>query len=272
MRMLNVGCGTRFHKDWTNVDMVSTGEGVIATNLLKGIPYPDNTFDVVYHSHVLEHFNRADGENFTKECVRVLKPGGILRISTPDLENIAQEYIANLNAAIQGDRAADFRYEWNLLELYDQTTRNISQGEMGKLLKQTDLPSEEYVMNRIGYEGVLLRKGKASGGTAENTVNTSLVKKLLNPNIWRNKLAKVLLGKDGFRNYELGSFRYGGEIHLMMYDRHSAGKLLKKLGMNAFEVTGARKSSIVNWEIYDLDRHEGMDYKPFSLIVEARKS
>ena len=42
MELLNLGCGTRFHPSWTNVDFVSTGNNVIAHNLLNGIPFEDN--------------------------------------------------------------------------------------------------------------------------------------------------------------------------------------------------------------------------------------
>lgn len=271
MEMLNVGCGTRYHQDWVNMDMVSTGEGVIAANLLKGIPCADNRFDVVYHSHVLEHFTRAGGEDFTRECVRVLKPGGILRISTPDLENIVREYLKNMELAIQGDKEADSRYEWNLLEMYDQAIRNASQGQMGAILKQQNLPGEAYIMERIGYEGELLRKGVASGGNPRESKQPGVIQKLMDGNVWRNKLARVLLGSDGFRRYELGKFREGGEIHYMMYDRHSITKLLHKLGMTDVKVLDAATSDIPKWNEFGLDQQDGKDYKPFSLIVEARK-
>ena len=54
MQCLNLGCGDRYHPDWTNINFTSTGGGVIAHNLKQGIPFPDESFDVVYHSHVLE--------------------------------------------------------------------------------------------------------------------------------------------------------------------------------------------------------------------------
>ena len=68
-KYLNLGCGYHFHKSWTNVDFIETGEGVIAHNLTKGVPFSDGTFDAVYHSHVLEHFSRKDGEMFIKSVL-----------------------------------------------------------------------------------------------------------------------------------------------------------------------------------------------------------
>jgi predicted SAM-dependent methyltransferase len=93
MKLLNLGCGNRYHPDWTNVNFTSTGDGVIAHNLTQGIPFPDNYFDVVYHSHVLEHFPKAQAEDFIKDCYRVLCPQGILRVVVPDLEEIARTYL-----------------------------------------------------------------------------------------------------------------------------------------------------------------------------------
>lgn len=73
MKYLNLGCGDRFHPSWTNINFTSTGAGVIAHDLKQGIPYPDNYFDVVYHSHVLEHFPKDAAETFIRECDRVLR-------------------------------------------------------------------------------------------------------------------------------------------------------------------------------------------------------
>ncbi len=55
----------------------------------QGIPFPDRSFDVVYHSHVLEHLSKSEASKFLKECSRVLRPQGVLRVVVPDLEEIA---------------------------------------------------------------------------------------------------------------------------------------------------------------------------------------
>ncbi len=91
-RYLHIGCGDNIlPKPFENLDVRSK------KNLdHKGPAFPlkfkDGEFDLVYASHVLEHFKRKDVLKVLKEWVRVLKPGGILRISVPSLNNIIKIY------------------------------------------------------------------------------------------------------------------------------------------------------------------------------------
>jgi predicted SAM-dependent methyltransferase len=88
MNYLNLGCGSRFHKDWVNLDKHPTNSQVQKYDVQNGIPFPNNTFNVVYHSHLLEHLTKENGRIFMYDCFRVLKPGGVLRVVVPDLEQI----------------------------------------------------------------------------------------------------------------------------------------------------------------------------------------
>lgn len=102
LNCLNLGCGKRLHSDWVNVDYTATTENVISHDLSRGIPFPENSFDVVYHSHLLEHFPRSAASVFVQACWKVLKPGGILRVVVPNLEQIAKVYLEALEKASQG--------------------------------------------------------------------------------------------------------------------------------------------------------------------------
>lgn len=75
----------------------STAQNVIVYDLSKGIPAADNSVDVVYHSHLLEHLDREVGEQFMREVRRVLRPNGIQRISVPDFERAARAYLDHLD-------------------------------------------------------------------------------------------------------------------------------------------------------------------------------
>jgi predicted SAM-dependent methyltransferase len=54
-------------------------------NLKYGIPIENSQVDFIYSSHFLEHLDRLSGQRLLEECLRVLKPGGVIRISVPDL-------------------------------------------------------------------------------------------------------------------------------------------------------------------------------------------
>jgi len=90
MKAINLGCGQRFHPDWTNVDYSPSGPEVRAYDIRKGVPFADGTFDVVYLSHVLEHFSKTEGPNLLVECLRVLRQNGTIRVVVPDLECIVR--------------------------------------------------------------------------------------------------------------------------------------------------------------------------------------
>ena len=61
-------------------------------NVTKQFPYTDNAFDYVFSSHLFEHLYPTDAIFCLKEVYRVLKVGGVLRISVPDLDKIIASY------------------------------------------------------------------------------------------------------------------------------------------------------------------------------------
>lgn len=80
---LHLGAGMLYKDGWTNIDLLGTRVDV-AWNLARGIPFADGRADGVLHEHLLEHLDLRAGLAFTRECLRVLRPGGVLRIGVPD--------------------------------------------------------------------------------------------------------------------------------------------------------------------------------------------
>ena len=58
---------------------------VVYVDCRKPLPLPDASFIAVFSEHQFEHFEYSAGVSLLAECYRVLKPGGVLRIVTPDL-------------------------------------------------------------------------------------------------------------------------------------------------------------------------------------------
>lgn len=270
MKLLNLGCGNKFHNEWTNIDFTKTGEGVIPYNLSKGIPFPDSSFDVVYHSHLLEHFAKQDAVEFIKECHRVLTEKGIIRIAVPDLEIIAKEYLLNLEKALKNEPNAIDDYEWIMLELFDQVTRNYSGGEMARYLQRIDVPNKEYVYQRLGDEVIeihenYLKSANCYHNKHEETIVFKLKKQI-------KKIIKLMSYKKKKTDaIKIGKFRMSGEIHQWMYDRYSLTKLLSKTGFHTIKVVTAFESNILNWNRYELDSSNGKIRKPDSIFIEAIK-
>jgi predicted SAM-dependent methyltransferase len=80
---LHLGCGW-VHKDgWLNIDLFATRADVY-WDLRLGIPFPDDSVEAISHEHMLEHLSLEHGFSITRECLRVLRPGGVLRIGVPD--------------------------------------------------------------------------------------------------------------------------------------------------------------------------------------------
>lgn len=283
MKLLNLGCGQCYHHEWVNLDFTSENKNVISHNLLRGIPFGENEFDAVYHSHVLEHFNKEDAKSFICECFRVLKADGIIRIAVPDFETIAKEYLSNLNRAVNHEFNAEFDYEWIMLEMYDQTVRNSSGGQMAKYLYRNEIPNKDYVFNRIGNEGRNLHESYLKSINKQKIKQKkSILFSIKNQLKILNQMPKYILMQTLFRRefkiinkklnaLEIGQFRLSGEIHQWMYDRYSLSKLLTGCGFKNIKVVSPFESSIINWEKYQLDSENGIVRKPDSLFIEATK-
>ena len=97
---LNIGSFTVMAKDgWTNCDILDLNQYANQNGFLfkqfdatKGIPYPDNSVDLMISSHFMEHITRQEGSQFLNECYRAMKPGGIIRLTVPDTVYVAKVY------------------------------------------------------------------------------------------------------------------------------------------------------------------------------------
>lgn len=274
-KLLNVGCGRRFHPAWTNIDLESYDPNVAEHDITKGLPYGDNQFDAVYHSHVLEHLEPRDGEKLLSECYRVLRPGGVLRIVVPNLEQIATLYLNYHREAWAGETGAAVNYKWMKLELLDQLVRSQSGGTMGPYMVGDEIKNSGFVRSRVGDEFSRCQdmgKGRDTLPKREIKLRERISNRLTNAKLGITRwVIRRLMGKEALRCFEEGLFRNQGEIHRWMYDRFSLKTLCTDRGFTDFKVQSATGSSIEGYESFELDSANGNVRKPDSLFVECRK-
>lgn len=277
---LNLGCGSRYHPDWINIDIAPQGPEVIQNDLSHGIPLPDASCDVVYHAALLEHLRRSDAEEFLVECYRVLNPGGIVRVGVPNLEKICQLYLSRLTAALNGEETAAHDYDWIMLELFDQIVREKGGGGMLDYLRQYPLPNKAFVYERIGEEGRELVKALRNSTVRLQKGNHSLpafLRKLLRgfrtlPSLAKRRIIWWLLEEEDRRALAIGRFRLAGEVHQWAYDRFSLARLLEKTGFHEPQLLDANTSRIPNWTTFHLDTlPDGQVIKPDLFFMEAIK-
>jgi predicted SAM-dependent methyltransferase len=89
---LHLGCGTKqltgfYHIDILNFEHIDHQSDVRQLDFI-----PNDSAQLIYCSHVLEHFGRWEIPSILSEWQRVLAPGGILRLAVPDFAACAQLY------------------------------------------------------------------------------------------------------------------------------------------------------------------------------------
>lgn len=100
---LHVGCGNVLLNGWLNVlyekrqfyGRIQQDNGALRLNynLLKPWPIENDSIELIAGSHFIEHLDLNDGLRFLEEAFRVLRLGGTIRLSCPDLEIYANHYV-----------------------------------------------------------------------------------------------------------------------------------------------------------------------------------
>lgn len=80
LKALQLGCGMNRLPGWLNTD-VEPDYGVTFLDVTQPIPAPENSFDFIFAEHLIENFGPEKLKKVLRECFRILKPGGILRLT-----------------------------------------------------------------------------------------------------------------------------------------------------------------------------------------------
>lgn len=86
---VQLGGGPNLLDGWLNSDLV---HGEIYLNATRRFPLPDASLAYVFSEHMIEHVSESQGLHMIRESYRVLRPGGVLRVTTPDLQKVITIY------------------------------------------------------------------------------------------------------------------------------------------------------------------------------------
>ena len=89
---LHVGCGRYHIEGWLNADIDLRHEADIFLDAREPLPFEADQFRFVFAEHLIEHLTFAEGRRFCSEVFRILRPGGVVRLSTPDLQFLVRYY------------------------------------------------------------------------------------------------------------------------------------------------------------------------------------
>ena len=92
VKKLHIGSNTTVLNGWLCSDICPQTKESIYLDATKKFPFDEGSFHYVYSEHMIEHITRGAGLFMLKECFRVLKPNGKIRIATPDLGKIISLY------------------------------------------------------------------------------------------------------------------------------------------------------------------------------------
>jgi len=267
MRYINLACGNIYIRsdDWENCDFAPESKHIRRVNLLNKFPYDDNKFDLIYSSHYVEHIPKLNIDFFLRECLRILAPGGLLRLVLPDFESIAREYLRNI------DTGSFKKAEFNIVEMIDQCVRTKPGGELNDWYRiaSNDEELRNYISARTGKDfskkidlnfNMLKRWKKFTFRKFKQYLEQKMVFALIN------------LFPAWFKTFHL-SKTSTGEKHLWMYDFHSLSKVLYSIGFRDIVQLTATESTFHEFPIFPLDvDQEGKSRKGSeSMYIEARK-
>lgn len=281
---LNLGCGTTFvnSDNWINFDYAPTNATVQQADLLAPLRLESGSVAVVYTSHFLEHVPRSLVPALLAECFRVLRPGGVIRLVLPDLEEMCREYLFRREAG-EHEKA-----NFVVVEMIDQCVRLVPEGELGQIYQRYAADPVrysqmiDYVRKRNGED--LYPKGRryinADQLTEESTHCKDWYSKFFNRLIWRVRayIARTWLTwslqclPPAFRQQNV-SLASVGERHYWLWDLHQISQVLRSVGFQQIERCQFNTSCIADFPFYPLDTDdEGQPRKGVeSMFVEAIK-
>jgi predicted SAM-dependent methyltransferase len=91
-RHLHLGCGPKYLPGFVNIDANPFNKIDVWLDVRNGLPFPSSYADSIYTTHMFEHFYPDELLRLLKQCLRVLRPGGGIRLVVPSLASAIAAY------------------------------------------------------------------------------------------------------------------------------------------------------------------------------------
>ena len=156
--LVNIGPGDSGKIGWVNIDAFKTKSVNCVYDARKRLPFSDNSVKCIFSEHFVEHLDyNEEVPYFIAECYRVLKKGGVLRITVPDAEKYIRAYMKGgwdelVEIRQLGDQLRDqcFGFKFNTrMELINFVFRQWSEHKFAY-----DFETLEFVLNQGGFTEV----------------------------------------------------------------------------------------------------------------------
>ena len=265
--LVNLACGTKYinKSNWINLDFNSDSKNVIKANLINKIPLKNNSVDFVYSSHFIEHLENKDLNKLLDEIIRILKPGGILRLSTPNFEYLVKEYICLKKEKEINDEIKN-KIKYLKLLIIDQIFRTKSGGNLKPFYLNLSENLNKYCLEIGGS----FKKNKKNDVKFTTKLKRITLKKIF----YKLRIAIALLILPNFFREKNISMSQPGELHRWIYDYFELKDILTNKGfLKVYKFKAGETNSQFKSDIKELELlNSKIDRKGKSnLIVECKK-
>ena len=147
---LHLGCGDRLLPGWVNTDVVNSEVDV---DLSGGpLPWPDHSFSAVVSQHVIEHLSlHEELIPLLKELRRVVRPGGEVWLSCPDMEKMCRGYLEDRAKTLLGHRLRRATRDLNMRGAPSQHYVNLVFDQTGEHRNIFDLELLSWALEQAGF-------------------------------------------------------------------------------------------------------------------------
>jgi predicted SAM-dependent methyltransferase len=156
--IVNIGPGLSARPDWVNVDIFKFPGVNCIYDCRKALPFSDSAVRGIFTEHFFEHIDYIEeAPIFLAECLRVLQPGGVIRIIVPDVEKYIRAYCADgweelihVRPLKPDHTDVHFGSRFNTkMEVLNAVFRQYFEHKYAY-----DFPTLEYALQRVGFSDI----------------------------------------------------------------------------------------------------------------------